>query len=124
MSIKEVLTRIINALKVDYIVEEGTSGIWTYRKWVSGLCEVCGTFSDTSSTAYASAGVGYYRTLSVNLPNVLTSIDNPQVTARTGNVGGTTLLSANVSTVSVLIFSTTTTGRPIDLYFNIKGRWK
>lgn len=109
---------------VDWIVEEGTDGIWTYRKWDSGLCKVYGTYSDTSSTAYTSAGVGYYRTLNVNLPSVLTSIDNPQVSAKTGNVGGTTLLSVNATTISVLIFSTTSTGRPIDLYISIIGRWK
>ena len=30
----------INA--VDYIVEQGTSGIWTYRKWNSGIAECWG----------------------------------------------------------------------------------
>lgn len=124
MSIKELLTRILNALKVDYVVEEGTSGSWTYRKWHSGYAECYGVYSDTSSTAYASAGVGYYRTFNVSLPDVFTSIDNPQVTARTGNVGGTTLLNVSITTISVLVFSTTTTGRPIDIYINIKGRWK
>jgi len=109
---------------VDWIVEEGTDGIWKYRKWDSGLCEVYGTYTDTSSTAYTSAGVGYYRTFNVNLPDIFTSVDNPQVTARTGNVGGTTLLSVNTTTISVLIFSTTSTGREVNIFFDIKGRWK
>ena len=26
----------------DYVVEHGTSGIWTYRKWASGICEYWG----------------------------------------------------------------------------------
>lgn len=124
MSIKEILTRILNALKVDYMVEQGTSGSWTYRKWNSGHVECYGVYSDTSSTAYTSAGVGYYRTFNVNLPSVFTSIDNPQVTARTGNVGGTTLLNVSATAISVLIFSTTSTGRPVDIYFDIKGRWR
>ena len=29
-------------LGADYIVEQGTSGIWTYRKWSSGICEYWG----------------------------------------------------------------------------------
>ena len=37
MSIKALLTRILEALSVDYVVEEGTSGIWTYRKWASRM---------------------------------------------------------------------------------------
>lgn len=36
----------------DYIVEEGTSGIWTYRKWASGIAECWGKFSQNVS-AYA-----------------------------------------------------------------------
>ncbi len=27
----------------DYVVEHGTSGIWTYRKWASGIAECWGT---------------------------------------------------------------------------------
>lgn len=26
----------------DYVLEQGTSGIWTYRKWASGICEYWG----------------------------------------------------------------------------------
>lgn len=29
----------------DYIVEQGTSGIWTYRKWASGIAELHGYYS-------------------------------------------------------------------------------
>ena len=50
MSIKEWMTRVMNALKVDYIVEEGTSGIWTYRKWKSGIAECWGKHVTTVSS--------------------------------------------------------------------------
>ena len=33
--------------EVDFIVEQGTSGIWAYRKWNSGIAECWGTFSET-----------------------------------------------------------------------------
>lgn len=44
----------INA--VDYVVEQGTSGIWTYRKWASGIAECWGihTHSVTSWHAWGS----------------------------------------------------------------------
>lgn len=32
LDVKKLLTKILTAIKVDYIVEESTSGIWTYRK--------------------------------------------------------------------------------------------
>lgn len=33
---------LLGDLAADYIVEQGVSGIWTYRKWSSGLCEYWG----------------------------------------------------------------------------------
>ncbi len=36
------IERKINAHLEDYIVEQGTNGIWTYRKWKSGLAECWG----------------------------------------------------------------------------------
>ena len=43
ISLKATLKAITKALSVDYIVEQGTSGIWTYRKWNSGIAECWGT---------------------------------------------------------------------------------
>ena len=58
----KAITTSIKALSVDYIVEQGTSGIWTYRKWNSGIAECWGTktltFSITSSWGNAYDGYG------------------------------------------------------------------
>ena len=40
-----------NGTAVDLVIEEGTSGIWTYRKWSSGKSECWGSVS--TSTSYA-----------------------------------------------------------------------
>jgi hypothetical protein len=37
----------INEIDIDYIVEQGVSGIWTYRKWNSGIAECWGKQSAT-----------------------------------------------------------------------------
>ena len=37
----------VNAVKSDFVVETGTSGIWTYRKWYSGLAECWGKKTGT-----------------------------------------------------------------------------
>ena len=39
LDVKTLLTKVLEALKVDYVVEEGTSTAWTYRKWNSGIAE-------------------------------------------------------------------------------------
>lgn len=49
-----------NAGAVDYIVDEGVSGIWTYRKWNSGIAECWNdtnveytvTFTNSSATPF------------------------------------------------------------------------
>jgi len=58
LDVKALLAKILDALKTDYIVEEGTSGIWTYRKWNSGIAECWGY--KTISTTFASWGSWYY----------------------------------------------------------------
>ena len=55
----------------DYIVEQGTSGAWAYRKWNSGKAE-CWLESDLSLTGSAPVaymnGSAYYSYATVNLP--------------------------------------------------------
>lgn len=62
MSIKALLTRILEALKTDYVVEEGTNGIWTYRKWNSGIAECWGWHSTTVTASEWSAWGNLYET--------------------------------------------------------------
>ncbi len=40
----------IEELKADYIVEQGVSGIWTYRKWTSGVSECEAAYDETLTT--------------------------------------------------------------------------
>lgn len=48
-SLKKVLQTLAERLKIDYIVEQGTSDIWTYRKWASGILEQWGTVTINGS---------------------------------------------------------------------------
>ena len=41
----EVPVKIQGSPITDFVVEQGTTGIWTYRKWNSGIAECCGTAS-------------------------------------------------------------------------------
>lgn len=49
----------------DYVVEQGTSGIWTYRKWNSGVAECWNTepLSFTGSSASGALMGGRYAQL-------------------------------------------------------------
>ena len=54
----------------DYVVEQGTSGIWTYRKWNSGLSECFGGLN-VSPTSPSSEGSLYFKSVGVAYPTGL-----------------------------------------------------
>ena len=60
---------------LDYIIEEGTEGIWSYRVWNSGFAEAWGTQTFTTMTASQSWGSLYYDVLAsvLTFPNGLFS---------------------------------------------------
>lgn len=78
---KDNLVNAINELSVDYIVEQGTSDIWSYRKWNSGLVECWTTtpvqFTFTGTKAWGSvyeSPLTYYNyptNIFINDPNVI-----------------------------------------------------
>lgn len=51
----------------DYVVEQGTSGIWTYRKWDSGIAECWTKQSYTTLKASTAWGNLYYGTVASTL---------------------------------------------------------
>ena len=54
----------------DYIVEQGTSGDWTYRKWSSGFAECWGKVAKTA-TNYQTVNSFYAYNLLVTFPTGL-----------------------------------------------------
>lgn len=58
----DALDSTVDAIS-DYVVEQGTSGIWTYRKWNSGIAECWGTISAGSTAMTTAEGYGYYSSL-------------------------------------------------------------
>ena len=114
--------------KADSVVEVGTEGIWTYRKWNSGIAECWGTVNVASRT-YAANG-GYYNVGFTYPPNLfnnsptcvevsggLTSTVNTDI-GFTGNnnasSGQTYLINRNSGAV-------TATGW---VFVHVIGRWK
>ena len=72
----------------DYIVEQGTSGIWTYRKWNSGIAECWGTHNPSSSASGTEGGL-YFQSISIDFPSDLfASAPRTLVTAHGNWVGG------------------------------------
>ena len=72
----------------DYIIEQGTSGIWTYRKWNSGIAECWGNETGISmniNTAYGNVYHGGRR----SSPSFPFTINNPVPSVNVTGGGGT-----------------------------------
>lgn len=124
---KQELTHFTQAM-ADYIVEQGTSGIWTYRKWNSGIAECWGESIVGSNTYTANGG---YKNVVEALPSGLFNATPPTVLAsgridsviRT-MIGYTSADSATqVQTYLVNMYSSTVT-KTGKVSWHVIGTWK
>lgn len=118
----------------DYVIEHGTDGIWTYRKWASGIAECWGINTVTSviTTQWGSI----YQTTNNNIggdayPTGL-FMSAPDVWAHTDYVEAACILftaSAGTATTApkygaIRGTASSSSGLHVKYYLNAKGRWK
>lgn len=110
-----------------YVVDHGTSGIWTYKKWSDGTAECCGLTSVASRT-YAAGG--YYNVVE-NLPSGL-FITTPNVVIASGrintcvntSVGFTAANNASQIQTYLINRNASAVTNASGVYWIVKGRWK
>ena len=114
----------------DHVFEQGTSGIWTYRKWSSGIAECWGMSSSTSYAVTNQYVNGYYANLgTVSFPSAL-FVAAPCVQATRTNTGsGSALVFVSLHTVTASSFAgfvgATSSGTyPCQFSYHAIGRWK
>lgn len=110
----------------DRVVEQGTSGIWTYRKWNSGIAECWGYTAVPSATYSANGG---YKQVAEAVPSIFNT--TPITVHASGYI--TTLVQTSIGYTAVdsswiqtyLInrsaSAVTNSGR---VYWELKGTWK
>lgn len=112
--LKELLAKITNT---PLVVETGTSGIWTYRKWSDGTSECWGRSSKTAT----SAQTNFNTTFPTNL-----FTDTPTVTANgsvTGNINsGVRYTGCSKDVVDIWITGEITGTAWVQIY--AIGKWK
>lgn len=126
-----VLNEKVSELQTDYIVKQGVSGIWTYRKWASGIAELwnASPINETWNSASGAIMGGYYAQLSNPSWGVFpfTFVDIPNATGggriNTG-AGFLTVMctTTGISAVSVTGNQNSTNVRGVSIF--IRGRWK
>lgn len=116
----------------DFPVEEGTDGIWSYRKWHSGIAECWGLYEITGAEIKTAWG-NLYET-ATNYQQLFPAglfIDTPvaHYTAQTSNGGGCLALETVGETTkdyTCSLFPIRATPQTVDLVIAIRatGRWK
>lgn len=118
-----------NIFCTDFVVEHGTKGIWTYRKWASGVVECWGGQSYSSmavNTAYGN--LYYHQSNPVPLPFAFAKLTDIQATvyATTGGLFGVSVKSGtSTSQIAYYITSAKAEARAnLIVELHVSGRWK
>lgn len=117
---------IICRLEKDYIVEQGIDGIWTYRKWKSGIAECWACQSAEISIDKPWASLFYGSVQGAKFPNSL-FVTEPQVYASVLNSSlWLTISDVSQESVGILYLTSAASYENINYTLNYKaiGRWK
>ena len=122
----EVPVKIQGSPITDFVVEQGTTGIWTYRKWNSGIAECWGKYNFTDITT-SGQWAGYYiaSIASISFPtNLFAEYPAVNVTPLIGNYPGNIYCDGITNTVRVNLACHNETTVSGDIHISVRGRWK
>lgn len=115
----------------DFVIEQGTDGIWTYRKWASGIAECRGIYVQNNVDIKTSWGVSLFESTGyvVDLPSGL-FVDTPQFDITLVGSGGVSLEVYSLGSTSqtprmcAVRPEGTTTVSILNTSITAYGRWK
>lgn len=110
----------------DYIVAQGTSGIWFYRKWNSGLAEFWGGKQLSGNGSVTAPAVDFPFPLTVLLyksASAIYSSGQKGIFVLSGTGASTSLVNTGVYVLKQDITDNSTT-TVASIEYNVKGLWK
>lgn len=112
----------------DHVVEEGISGIWTYRKWANGIAECWGVHSASFAITGTYGNLFYASLGSIALPSGLFIVTPVVVATRrqSGSITGLVSVSlfASTSDIGGYIFDGKSETLTASIAFYAIGRYK
>lgn len=119
----------------DYVVEQGTSDIWTYRKWNSGIAECWGIYEMGSACDKAWGGLYYSNAITPRINYPFTFKSRPQETVFLrinkysawlyADSDGSNAMNTTTQTARYGFLRPTTMGQAQATYeFTVIGKWK
>lgn len=110
----------------DYVVEQGTSGVWTYRKWQSGIAECWAEVTHTVGSNYTE---GNPVQIKENYPFTFT--DTPKVFVQFtehattfGTVTNGWRDKSELRAIAMPSEALALAGFTFTIFCDVKGRWK
>lgn len=129
-TIEQRIAALEAQMSVDTIVSQGTSGIWTWRKWSSGIAECWGRYSKTDTNYTTFSGFAGYKIENIAYPsNLFISVQDVQFTVGIGSgftVPAKTSGSNYYKTTSFdgLALSSATGSKLQKWDIHVTGKWK
>lgn len=117
----------VGGMKVaNTVIEENTSGIWTYRKWADGNCEAWGLVPSKSYAITSQSGNGYWVAQTTPIPSgIFTSVSHAQANRGGGNgLVFISVYSLSSTSISYYVSCTLNVTITMSIYLYVKGRWK
>lgn len=127
ISTKKLLYKVVQQIGLisDYVVEQGTSGIWTYRKWNSGIAECWGNYS--GSVTLSTVGVYYHRGLfsSIAYPTSLfNSAPIVNVTNQTSTYWCAVESNSSTEITRIHVYDIVNGTGTVKVGLHVIGKWK
>lgn len=123
LDVKALLTKILDALKVDYVVEEGTNTYGTYRKWNSGVLEQWGQVTTSASNGTVSSNIQFPTSfIDTSYITMLTPRRNfgaSMSVSESNNAGN----SQRTTNTTMITWWKSGNAYATEIQFYVKGRW-
>ena len=112
-------------LGADYIVEQGKSGVWTYRKWASGVAECWGQPAKSVASSGTFLGANAYSTNFALPSGLFVSVDSANANPRLGsNYAIPAFIKTTPTSVGVDALSNESGTKDFSANIFVRGRWK
>ena len=112
-------------LGADYIVEQGKSGVWTYRKWASGVAECWGQPAKSVASSGTFLGANAYSTHFALPSGLFVSVDSANANPIVGpHYAIPACINPTPTSVGVYALSNASGIRDFSANIFVRGRWK
>lgn len=109
----------------DYVLEQGTSGIWAYRKWSSGVAECWGQPSNSVASSGTFLGANAYSTNFALPSGLFVSVDSANANPILGsNYAIPAYIVTTPTSVGVDALSNESGTKDFSANIFVRGRWK